>query len=349
MLAAPQLTGRIAGDRPRGGNLALRTSGTPKLPYAVRELWSHDDGATERSRVFCTCFTIDLQRECSVKYAIVDGERAEARPRLRGVCQCCGGQTITKCGEHVVWHWSHRRREDCDPWWETETEWHRSWKDRFPLDWQEVAQFDPATGEKHIADVKTPHGLVVEIQNSPIRTDEMQSREEFYRKLVWIVNGDRRGADGGSQTLDRRYFNMGRSGHPIRYEPLAFSVEWLGKSKLLHNWSKAAAEVFIDFGDGILWRLDGFEPNKIIVLDGASHVGTNAELQGELFTNSESVGKIHREINRGVFTPMRIRDFVRCIKKGESVTGGFGLDDLGMFKKELVPVNTLGSRVSDKT
>ena len=137
-----------------------------------------------------------------MRYAIVDGERAEAKPRLRGACQCCGGQTISKCGEHVVWHWAHRRREDCDPWWESETEWHRSWKDRFPPDWQEVVHCDPATREKHIADVKTPHSLVIEIQNSPIHPEEMRSREKFYESIVWIVIGDRREPDRQQSTLD---------------------------------------------------------------------------------------------------------------------------------------------------
>ena len=224
-----------------------------------------------------------------MRYALVDGERTEAQPRSRGVCQCCGGQTIAKCGEHVVWHWAHRRREDCDPWWESETEWHRSWKDRFPLDWQEVVHRDPVTGEKHIADVKTPRGLVVEMQNSPIRPDEMRSREDFYNRIAGIVNGDRCGADGRRQTLDGSYFNLGRSSHPICEDPLAFPVEWHGKSKLLHNWSKATAEVYFDFGDGILWRLDSFEPNKTIFVEGSSPVGSDA--QGELFAAPETVEK----------------------------------------------------------
>ena len=284
-----------------------------------------------------------------MRYAIVDGQRAEAKPWLRGVCQCCGGQTIAKCGKHVVWHWAHRRREDCDPWWEPETEWHRSWKDRFPLDWQEVVHCDPATGEKHIADVKTPHGLVIEIQNSPIHPEEMRSREKFYESIVWIVNGDRREPDGQQSTLDSAYFHLGRSSHPIREDPLAFPVEWHGKSKLLHNWSRATADVYFDFGDGLLWRLDCFEPNKTIFLDAANPVETSADLQGELFAKSETVGKIQRKVNQGVFTPVRIGDFVECSKKGESVQGGFGLDDLDIFKKELVLVDTVGSRVSDKT
>ena len=47
---------------------------------------------------------------------------------------------------------------------------------------------DPDTGEKHIADVKTKDGIVVELQNSPMDLDEMRSREKFYGRMVWIVN-----------------------------------------------------------------------------------------------------------------------------------------------------------------
>jgi len=281
-----------------------------------------------------------------VRYAIVDGERTEAQPHLRGVCQCCGEQTIAKCGEHVLWHWAHRQREDCDPWSEPETEWHRSWKDRFPLDWQEVAHFDPITGEMRRADVKTPDGLVVEMQNSPIHPEEMRSREDFYGKSVWIVNGDRQGTDGRSQTLDKSYFNMGRSSHPIGLDPLAFPVEWSGKSKLLHNWSKATAAVYFDFGDEILWRLDSFEPSKTICLEDSTPAHTNAGTQGELFAATKTPRNKQIKINLGVFTPIRIDDFVECSKRGRPVQGGFGVDELGVFNKEFVLVDTIGSRAA---
>ena len=284
-----------------------------------------------------------------MRYAIVDGERAEAQPRLRGICQCCGGSTIAKCGEHVVWHWAHKRREDCDPWWESETEWHRSWKDRFPPDWQEVVHYDPVTGEKHIADVKTPHGLVVEIQNSPIHPGELRSREDYYGRIVWIVNGDRREPDGGRQTLDKIYFNMGRSSHPMRHDPLAFQVKWNGRSKLLHNWSRATANVYFDFGDSKLWRLDSFEPDKTIYVEDEDLARSNTGAQGELFAEPEVIRRRQRRINLGVFTPVRIDNFVECCKKGESVQGGFGLDDLDIFKREFVLVDTVGSRVLDKS
>ena len=156
----------------------------------------------------------------------------------------------------------------------------------------------------------------------------MRSREDFYSKIAWIVNGDRRGADGRSQTLDRSYFNMGRSSHPIRLDPLAFPVEWLGKSKLLHNWSKATAAVYFDFGDGILWRFDSFEPNKTIFLEDPNPASTNANTQGELFAASETVGKKQRKINLGVFTPIRIDDFIEATASARTNAKHLRLDQL---------------------
>ena len=97
---------------------------------------------------------------------------------------------IAKCGSIVSWHWAHAARPRCDAWWENETDWHRDWKKLFPQNQQEVIHF-AADGEKHIADVKTDAGLVVELQNSPISLAELQSREAFYDNMIWIVNAQR--------------------------------------------------------------------------------------------------------------------------------------------------------------
>jgi len=66
----------------------------------------------------------------------------------------------------------------CDPWWE-ETTWHRDWKAMFPVEWQEVVHHAP-NGERHIADVRTEHGFVLEFQHSPLEPVERQARESFY-------------------------------------------------------------------------------------------------------------------------------------------------------------------------
>ena len=96
-----------------------------------------------------------------MKFADVEGERREAEPGLSGKCRVCGDAMIAKCGDLRVPHWAHRAIRTCDPWWEPETEWHRIWKDQFPEDWQEIIHRSE-TGEKHIADVKTDFGVVLE-------------------------------------------------------------------------------------------------------------------------------------------------------------------------------------------
>lgn len=126
-----------------------------------------------------------------MKFALVDGIKQEAAPKLKGVCCNCGASTQAKCGTRKVWHWAHLSREHCDSWWESETEWHRLWKAHFPYQNQEVTHFDEVTGEKHIADIKTDNGMVVEIQNSPMNETEMFSRENFYGKMMWIINGQK--------------------------------------------------------------------------------------------------------------------------------------------------------------
>ena len=94
---------------------------------------------------------------------------------------------IAKCGEIKIWHWAHKSRRHCDHWWENETEWHRAWKGLFPDHWQEVVQEDE-NGVRHIADVKTDQGWVIEFQHSLIKPEERRSRDAFYSKLVWLVD-----------------------------------------------------------------------------------------------------------------------------------------------------------------
>lgn len=70
-----------------------------------------------------------------------------------------------------------------------ESVWHRNWKKAFPESYREKSFFCEVTGELHRADVSTPCGTAIEFQNSPITVKEMQSREAFYPKLIWILNG----------------------------------------------------------------------------------------------------------------------------------------------------------------
>jgi hypothetical protein len=124
-----------------------------------------------------------------MEFALVDGSRSEPFAGGRGTCPQCGASMIAKCGPRVIHHWAHFSRRNCDPWWENETPWHRAWKAKFPEDCREISHIAP-DGEIHRADIKTPTGIVVEIQNSPMTDAERISREEFYGNLVWVINGE---------------------------------------------------------------------------------------------------------------------------------------------------------------
>lgn len=126
-----------------------------------------------------------------MKFALIDGNRAEAVKGAKGICPNCESEVIAKCGEFKQPHWSHKAIRNCDPWWENETEWHRNWKNNFPIEWQEIVKYDEQTGEKHIADICTNYGLVVEFQHSHINPQERVKREAFHKSMIWIVDGTR--------------------------------------------------------------------------------------------------------------------------------------------------------------
>jgi competence protein CoiA len=176
-----------------------------------------------------------------MKFALVEGERREAKHGLSGKCPLYGHAMIAKCGEHRVHHWAHRANCTCDHWWEPETEWHRAWKNQFPPEWQEIIQRSE-DGEKHIADVKTERGVVLEFQHSFLRRDERESREMFYRNMVWVVNGLRRVQDRS------RLFELLARAPIVKVKPLTFSLP-LNRCALLRDWVDSRKPVFFDFGD----------------------------------------------------------------------------------------------------
>ena len=129
-----------------------------------------------------------------MRFAIIESHRREAEPGLSAACPSCGNAVIARCGDIRVPHWAHKGRRNCDPWWENETEWHRAWKNEFSPDWQEVIH-TAQEGERHVADVKTETGMVIEFQHSHLKPEERVARETFYKKMVWVVDGTRRKRD----------------------------------------------------------------------------------------------------------------------------------------------------------
>lgn len=173
-----------------------------------------------------------------MKYALINGYRTEATKGAKGPCPVCGSELVAKCGETRVNHWAHKGNRNCDPWWENETEWHRSWKDNFPKEWQEIIYKDEESGEKHIADVKTDSGWVLEFQHSYINPEERLSRNSFYHKLVWIVDGVRR-------QRDKISFNRILEEYFIRSEDSRFKgIIGPNDCRLIKEWHTSDAFVF---------------------------------------------------------------------------------------------------------
>jgi Competence protein len=126
-----------------------------------------------------------------MRFALINNERAEAKSGLKGICPGCSQSVIAKCGKQRINHWSHYGNKVCDNWWEPETDWHRLWKNNFPTDWQEVFLTNEQTKEKHVADICTSHGFIIEFQYSHIESQERISREKFYKNMLWVVDGTR--------------------------------------------------------------------------------------------------------------------------------------------------------------
>jgi hypothetical protein len=167
-----------------------------------------------------------------MRYALINGEKTEALKGAKGTCPICGSELIPKCGEVKVHHWAHKEERNCDPWWEPETEWHRSWKNNFAIEWQENILTDERTGEKHIADVRTIHGLVIEFQHSHIDQQERTSRENFYKNMVWVVDGARLKEDYHRFVKGKKYIlNAHKPDYfLVGYPELCFPSDWLKSS-----------------------------------------------------------------------------------------------------------------------
>lgn len=117
-----------------------------------------------------------------------NGNRIRPSKGKLGFCQLCQEKVRAYCGEINIDHWRHIEKNKCDSWNDGETEWHREWKNQFPSDWQEV--IIEKNFERHIADIKTPKNLVLELQNSSISSATIRIRESFYGNMIWLVNAN---------------------------------------------------------------------------------------------------------------------------------------------------------------
>jgi len=190
-----------------------------------------------------------------MQYALVHGKMTEASPDLEGTCSYCKSPMIAKCGQFKMWHWAHQSKVNCDPWWESEKQWHRDWKSNFPIEWREYIIKNE--DEKHIADTRTNQGIVVEFQHSPLDPEDMKAREKFYGKMIWIVDGCRQNSNKLRFYKEHKY---------VAQAPLTIQFHWGGAVRMFDYWVQSAKAVYIDFGDYYLWKLISYE--KVHTIEG---------------------------------------------------------------------------------
>ena len=85
----------------------------------------------------------------------------------------------------------------------------------------------------HIADIKTPQGLVIEIQHSPISPKDIRAREDFYGQMIWIVDATE------SPIVLRGKFGTTQ-----------FVILAIRKA-----WSASRRSLFLDMGDDSVYRV----------------------------------------------------------------------------------------------
>lgn len=192
-------------------------------------------------------------------------KKIEAVPGKDGTCPLCKGKVFSKCGEVNVWHWAHFKAGNCDSWYEPETHWHLHWKMTFGKENTEVVI--KKNEKRHIADVLTSKGVVIELQNSPIQKSIIREREIFYgEKMLWIVNGIQFAHNFRiwEYTREEINVNIDYSDRNRHFRPRDESQNEIGIGEKSFSWSYARRSwkdvkrpVFIDFGEDLLFWIRG--------------------------------------------------------------------------------------------
>jgi hypothetical protein len=112
---------------------------------------------------------------------------------------------------------------------------------------------------------------VIEFQHSPITPEERQAREDFYKKLVWIVDGTR-SPRNKNKFMDAKYSEPIGSRIGVELVRNHFC-----ESALLRDWSDSCVPVFFDFGEEVLWCLWP----KIYVKDNSISITQLLEQEGK--------------------------------------------------------------------
>lgn len=175
-----------------------------------------------------------------------NNEKIEPVSKSKALCPFCKTTVIACTGEIKNKYWRHEKnapRNCIAAKYENEGAWHSTWKRMFGAEFAEVYQTIGNQSRK--ADVKLTNGLVIEIQHSPIDTREIQARERFHKKMVWIFDATGPYAAGRIKFENDYFF----------WEQPRLSI------------TKCNCPVFIEADFGVLLEIKSFEIKKFYEKD----------------------------------------------------------------------------------
>ncbi len=114
---------------------------------------------------------------------------------IKYLCPDCGRRVIPKFCTCKTPHFAHRSHEtDCgSKYHDGMSEWHFVWQNTLINPIGGITIEVPVKrygGTYKRADLKPPHGIVIEFQKSPLPLMERKMREEVYRHMIWVVHTD---------------------------------------------------------------------------------------------------------------------------------------------------------------
>ena len=163
-----------------------------------------------------------------------NGLRTSINNSIRGKtykCPCCGSEVIQKKGDVMIWHFSHKSLADCVDYYDHKGEWHRAMQELFPEKNREV--YEKTATYRHIFDVLTDKGRIIEFQHSPINYKEFIGRSWDYSvrsafngtpRPIWVFD------------FSERDFSIA----PKKYD---------GKPRMMRFYWKRATNLFKGYND----------------------------------------------------------------------------------------------------
>lgn len=176
-------------------------------------------------------------------YYALSNSKKKIRPGkgVVGFCPNCHEELIPKCGSIMAWHWAHKADRECDVWAENEGPWHDGWKRLWPAKCVETQIV--IDGIKHIADIMTPCGVVIELQHSYITAETIAERELFYQNMLWVF-------DLTEHVQHKRFW------YTLKDNNLKLcGFKWLYHKKIIREIYKP---IYLDVGDDNLIKVESF-------------------------------------------------------------------------------------------